>query len=245
MISMFRRPIVLAAFAAIGLLGTSARADLIITVQEDAGPVTFVGPFLGSPSSPGGVSGGTFSATTADYEIDFLSGKEKQNSLSELLSSTTSITNTTGSSGHVLHITITGTGFTAPNTPPNISALSHIGGTVAVVSSPSTNSLSFTSSVPTAVFAPPGPFTPQTPSITTPGSYSNDQSRTITGLVGTFSISQTLAIQLNKLNDEINYSSSTTLQSIAVPEPSSLALAGLGGLGLIGYGLRRRKDLSV
>jgi len=30
-----------------------------------------------------------------------------------------------------------------------------------------------------------------------------------------------------------------------VPEPSSLAIAGLGALGLIGYGLRRRKSLGV
>jgi len=31
----------------------------------------------------------------------------------------------------------------------------------------------------------------------------------------------------------------------AVPEPSSLAIAGLGALGLIGYGLRRRKALGA
>jgi len=31
----------------------------------------------------------------------------------------------------------------------------------------------------------------------------------------------------------------------AVPEPSSLAIAGLGALGMIGYGLRRRKAMGV
>jgi len=30
-----------------------------------------------------------------------------------------------------------------------------------------------------------------------------------------------------------------------VPEPSSLAIAGLGALGMIGYGLRRRKVLGA
>jgi len=32
---------------------------------------------------------------------------------------------------------------------------------------------------------------------------------------------------------------------VAVPEPSTLVLAGLGGLGMIGYGLRRRKALGA
>jgi hypothetical protein len=36
-----------------------------------------------------------------------------------------------------------------------------------------------------------------------------------------------------------------TLQGTAVPEPSSLAIAGIGMLGMIGYGLRRRKALGA
>jgi len=38
---------------------------------------------------------------------------------------------------------------------------------------------------------------------------------------------------------------SATIQQPPVPEPSSLAIAGIGALGLIGYGLRRRKALSA
>jgi LPXTG-motif cell wall-anchored protein len=30
-----------------------------------------------------------------------------------------------------------------------------------------------------------------------------------------------------------------------VPEPSSLAIAGIGALGLIGFGLRRRKAMGA
>ena len=31
----------------------------------------------------------------------------------------------------------------------------------------------------------------------------------------------------------------------AVPEPSTMAIAGIGALGMIGYGLRRRKALGA
>jgi len=234
---MFSRPVVLAAFVAIGLLGTSARADLTITVQEDAGAVQ-VFTMAGLPTGGGTGTAAPFLVTTPDYAISFLSGLEKQDVSSRVLGANTSISNTTGASGHTLHITITGTGFTAPNTPPSITALSHIGGTVALVSAGSTNTLTFTSSVPAATFVPPG-FTGQTPAITTVGSFSNDQPATITGLSGTFAISQSADIVLNALGDEINFSTSTTLSS--VPEPSSMALAGLGALGLIGYGPRRKR----
>jgi len=40
-------------------------------------------------------------------------------------------------------------------------------------------------------------------------------------------------------------SSNLTFQPTAVPEPSTMALAGLGAMGLIGYGLRRRKALGA
>ncbi len=37
----------------------------------------------------------------------------------------------------------------------------------------------------------------------------------------------------------------TTAATIGVPEPSSMAIAGIGALGMIGYGLRRRKALGA
>jgi hypothetical protein len=43
--------------------------------------------------------------------------------------------------------------------------------------------------------------------------------------------------------NSINVSSGDVITSI--PEPSSLAIAGLGGVGLIGYGLRRRRPVGA
>ena len=40
---------------------------------------------------------------------------------------------------------------------------------------------------------------------------------------------------------EISSDATTTFTGTAVPEPSSMAIAGLGLLGMIGYGLRRRR----
>jgi PEP-CTERM motif len=247
----FRRPIVLAAFVAMGLLDTSAHADLTIAVQENAGPVQFytvtgspasdllLGSGLGTPTMPpSGI------ITTADYTIKVLGGEADQNSTSQLLSSTTSITYTGTSSSsptNFLTITITGTLYTSPTAPPNVSASSQIGGSVTQGSSGDT--LAFTSSVIPATFV--SPFTPQTPSITkSNSSYNDTQTQTITSLPTPYTIVETLVIGLDTLNDKIGYQSSTTLTSIA-PEPSTLVLAGLGGLGVVGYGLRRRKALSV
>jgi hypothetical protein len=50
---------------------------------------------------------------------------------------------------------------------------------------------------------------------------------------------------------EFTMASGTTMQLIlttdltTVPEPSSMALAGLGALGLIGFALRRRKAMGA
>jgi hypothetical protein len=43
----------------------------------------------------------------------------------------------------------------------------------------------------------------------------------------------------------VSMNGTTTITSGIVPEPSSMMLAGIGGLGLIGYGLRRRKALGA
>ena len=171
MLSMSRSSIALATLVAISLLGTAAHADLSITIQEDAG-LTQTFTVVGSPTGnlllgPGlGGMPGTGIITTTDYEIDVQGGHANQAGLvSELLASAVTVLNTTGESGHILNISITGTGFTAP-TAPDIAASSQIGGTT-LISVTAGNSLSFLSIVSGAV--PPTFVTPLSPDITTLG----------------------------------------------------------------------------
>jgi hypothetical protein len=57
---------------------------------------------------------------------------------------------------------------------------------------------------------------------------------------GSYTLSQTMTLSGLKVkaNDLFSFAGTS---AVTAPEPSSLAIASLGGLGLIGYGLRRRK----
>jgi len=56
-----------------------------------------------------------------------------------------------------------------------------------------------------------------------------------------YSMTEDFHIVLGK-GESITFSATTAVPN---PEPSSMAIAGIGALGLIGYGLRRRKSLGV
>jgi len=79
-----------------------------------------------------------------------------------------------------------------------------------------------------------------------PGTYTFPNSGdfgTITALwLGNFSLTQDIKLALAPgKSGQITISSAVN----AIPEPSTMALGGLGALGLIGYGLRRRKALGA
>jgi len=202
---------------------TSARADLIITVQEDSGTTFTIVSVSGSPTSN---LLGAGSKDTAHYSVVVDSGFSSQDpsgTFSELLSSALRIRRLPGETSltHVLHIVVTGTKYTAPITPPDILVASSIGG--AIVKGSAGNSLIFHSIVGGTDVGP------QTPSITTMGAYLDAKTLTLTSLSAPFTISETFDITLRSLGDELGYSSQTSLTSVvSVPEASSTLLLAVG-----------------
>jgi len=61
---------------------------------------------------------------------------------------------------------------------------------------------------------------------------------------GSYTLSQTLTLTGLTMSSSTPFNFGGT-SSVLAPEPSSLAVAGLGALGMIGYGLRRRKALGA
>jgi len=228
------------ALAGIMMLGlaSSARADLTVTLAEDGGAPTTVIDVTGSPSSPGGVSG-AIGTTFGNFTIDNLSATALQNPpiVTNLSSSVTAITNTDATASHTLDIVITGSGYTSPTAPPPLGVNSLIGGTVGPPGSITTltyeSLVTISNGVQNVIVGgvPPGAFSsdlgpeggaPLLPSLSSP--YSITENIDITFAPG----------------GGLTYSSLTNL-AIGVPEPSTFAIAGLGALGMIGYGLGRRK----
>jgi len=250
MTHLIRMPLALTALLAISLLGTSARADLIVQVGEDGGPLTTVIDITGAAGQPVNDPASSLNTTTTDFRLNGLGGEANQfvtvvglatTTTSEVSSSATSVTNMSAAT-HTLNIVITGTGFTAPTALPSISLSSSIGGSTSATRP--TDTLTFQSYVAGLTYTPA-----QTPGIgASLSSYNDSKSGAITSLTAPFSVSETVNIKLGA-GDGLNFSAHTSLQqtlvSSAVPEPSSLAIAGLGALGMIGYGLRRRKALGA
>lgn len=235
------RPI--AAMAGILALGmtTPARADLVIQLSVNGTSWTTVA------DEPSGTSASYTSPSTNFHGFSIQSLTTASNSpgdsgFADLLGSDTSITNK-NTSAATLYIKLSDTDFTSPYTPGLISVDSHVGGTV--IRPGSGNLMTFQSYIDpadgeaTEIGFTPGAQDKATGLSITSGSFSNDAYLNITsGLTLPYSITESFQVTLSK-GSEINFSSSTTLTS-AVPEPSSLVLAGLGALGVGGFALRRK-----
>jgi hypothetical protein len=169
---------------------------------------------------------------------------------SYLLGSTLQLLSTGGS--HTIVISVGDTNFTSPTTPPDVFANSHLGGTTSTADPSST--LSFQSYIDTAngQNSTSGGLGTQTGydsgNINAAGSFAlTDATKTFTSLSSGFSMTSVATITLKNAAN-LNYTTSLDLNQVpvnSVPEPSSMALAGLGALGMIGYGLRRRKAVGV
>lgn len=242
---MTRRLLVLALALAVCAFASAPRgayASIAIDYSLDSG-VTWTN-LVTSGTSAGPISTGVSTVTVGNFDIvDASASSDSPGAPSgaQLLSATLSIKNTSGTA-QTIWLAMGAQDFTAPVTPPDIIMNSHIGGSV--VGTSSDNSLSFTSYVNTNNGLAEAAFTgtpiiagPGTPNVTS-GSFLDDKYATITSLSGPYAIAQKLELTLGA-GRTLNYGANTTLTP--VPEPSTMAIAGLGALGLIGYGLRRRR----
>jgi hypothetical protein len=241
----------LAIFSIVGLATPSASAQVTLSYTVDGGASTGLtsgtaatgSGGIGSPTS-GGI-GYTITATSTDTAA----------SGSSLTTTTIDISNT-GTNVETITFVVTGTGYsfngTATTNQPLLANLV-IDGATGSAGSGDTDSITVSSMIQstslgsaTATLTGPtgglganyGSFNPALPA---------SVSATASG--GTFSLSQTVSITLNAgdkadlgiLSQAIQGTPTTSV----VPEPSSVTLLGLGALGMIGFGLRRRNALGA
>jgi hypothetical protein len=100
---------------------TTANASIIIGVSEDAGPISVV-------ATGANFTAINFSGTTANFSYNGFGGSSVNGAASNLLSSTTSVTNTSGAT-HTLHLWVSQTDYTLPVGTP-LSVESGLGGSL-------------------------------------------------------------------------------------------------------------------
>lgn len=246
---------VLAIVTVLSLASPSAFADIPLNYNINGGSAIFLGTGTGFALNSGGGLSFTIQANTVDPTGTGLGGNgTSAGATSDLNTLTFAITNSTTSPGSVT-LGITGQNFTVGGAGANDSATFSVSGTsshsstgdsVTVTSLADTANGMFTgASIPPAAGLSG---TVPTPSTTTASTYSFTNgglsgSLTFTNL-GTFSLTQFLTINL-AAGDNASITISSTVVPSAVPEPSTMALACLGAMGLVGYGLRRRKTLGA
>ena len=228
---MDRKKHILGIVGCLALALTSvARADLTLQIGENGGPLVTVANVVGSPTTPGGVTGLLDSFTTAHYSITILAATEEQTlSLSHLVTTNLSITKL-DDSATTLNMVSTGTGFTGPVTPPDINVNSQIGGSIVLTGPANTlNFESFVGGLGQGV---------QSPNITSPAAYADTLNTIVGSLSSPYTISQTFDLFLTATDNQLGTHATTELAPI--PEPAAVALVLLGLIGLGPLAWRRR-----
>jgi len=252
MIERFRRISAIVTMAVILALGatSSARANLQIQLSTDGTHWTEVAHDVSGGNANFSTSGGAWidphGTVNSGFTVSSLatdSNSPGTPQVAFLDGSTTSLTNVAGGT-RTLYIKLGDTGFTSPFVPGGSLLFdSFISGTV--LTSRSANAMVFKSWVDPAdgQNSTVGLSTPsQSPSIVsahTPSVYSDDKSIDILTLNTAFSMTEYFKVTLGA-GGKISFNTTSSLT--LMPEPSSLAVAGLGAICLVGYGFRRRKS---
>jgi MYXO-CTERM domain-containing protein len=226
---------VLGAILAVGVV--PAHASLIIALQEDAGPITLV-------MTAADFTSVSFSGTFGDFNIK-IDGASSDNGAakSDLLSSDNEVQNMS-SATHTLMVWASQNNYTLP-AGSLLQVESSMGGSVNTPTLTLSNIFQAYADKNNNLLGTPFPG----PAIT---DFTNGaQTATLNGTAfdtgsafglftraGDYSLTTVANIRLTAGGD-MNFSAHENLT--AVPEPSTMAIAGLGVLGLIGYGLRRRR----
>jgi len=249
MVSPVRRSLLLSGIlaAVLGLLAPQpARADMEVTFQQDAGPVTLVA------DNPVDFDAAGFSGMYGKFKIVFF-GATADNAvpISDLMSSTTSVKNT-DTVAHTLTIGVTQDNYTLPGAAGStLDLTSHIGGTVTTGGAGQT--LTFQSyannsnglfDISTPVVATTGT---QSPSVSiTKSSFdsSPDPSADFPRTSALYSVTTYNIITLAP-GGVINFSTTTTLENAATPIPAGLVLV-LTAVPVLGFGalLRCRRKTA-
>jgi hypothetical protein len=232
--------------AILAMCAPPAHADLAIFLQEDAGNivevahttdfnplgVTFSGTF-----GPGGTGGTDFTVT--------IQGASSANgaTLSDLLTSATRITNTSGAT-HTLHVWASQNNYSLPAGTP-LQVESGMGGsmtngtlTLTGIFQAYADKINDLLGTPTAGAAITD-FTNGPQNATASGStYDTGSALGSFTRTGNYSLTQVANSTLTA-GGQVNFAAHENVTM--VPEPSTMAIAGLGALGLIGYGLPRRR----
>ncbi len=244
--------IIAAAFATLVGLGGTARAQTYEWEYSLNGGATFtvLNLLTGSNNaqnaiaSASPVSGLTISINTA-------SNNPGSSGQSFLFNTTTSVNNTTGNSYTVI-VGVTETGFTTPTGPGNLT------GSVQAVTISQVNQGGATATGSFSGvqgFLAPGNAafgTTDATNIYSQGTLTASGGGTATGATGTLaysgnpftagsSYSMTLIGTVTVSPNATSTDKISVDYTTVVPEPSTMAIAGLGALGMIGYGLRRGK----
>ncbi len=225
----------------VGMAG-AAYATPIAAYSTDGGS-SFTDLTLGAGTTIGGITTYSFSGNFGSFGISGNIGTNYPGTpgQAQIVSSAVQLANTSSSTASIIFAFSDG-GFSAPTAPPILQLNSHIGGTVNTASP--ANTMSFLSCVT------PGQSTPTTscsggtssaagtPDITTANSFQNDQYLLFSSLNGPYALTELMNLQLGG-NAAIGFQANSTLAY--VPEPMSVALMGVGLLGLTIVYRRRRQ----